>query len=124
MSTEHETSWPSLTAGPTTAAGPATAAGQTRAVGSTTAIRPSLDWPDGQLSARANPVPAWLRFFNSELRLVFGRPRNLALLGVLVIAPVFFGVVLRLTLSSDGNGGFPFLNQLAGNGVFLALVVL
>jgi ABC-2 type transport system permease protein len=65
-----------------------------------------------------------LRFFNSELRLVFGRPRNLALLGVLVIVPVFFGVVLRLTISSDGNGGFPFLNQLAGNGVFLALVVL
>jgi len=112
MSTERESSWPGLTAGPSAAAG------------SATSIRPPLDWPDGQLSARANPVPAWLRFFNSELRLVFGRPRNLALLGVLVIVPVFFGIVLRLTISADGNGGFPFLNQLAGNGVFLALVVL
>jgi ABC-2 type transport system permease protein len=89
-----------------------------------TAVRPALDWPDGQLRTRANPVSAWLRFFNSELRLVFGRPRNLALLGVLVIVPVFFGIVLRLTISSDSAGGFPFLNQLAGNGVFLALVVL
>ena len=55
---------------------------------------------------------------------MFGRPRNLALLGVLAIVPVFFGIVLRLTISSDSGGGFPFLNQLAGNGVFLALVVL
>src|SRR5215469_15491377 len=110
MSTENRGRLPQL-AGPAGVAVP-------------TAVRPTLRWQDRQLSARANPVPAWLRFFNSELRLVFGRPRNLALLGVLVIAPVFFGVVLRLTLSSDGNGGFPFLNQLAGNGVFLALVVL
>ncbi len=91
-----------------------------------TAVRPVLD---GQLliagsTGRTYPVPAWLRFFNSELRLVFGRPRNLALLGVLVVVPVFFGIVLRLTISSDNGGGFPFLNQLAGNGVFLALVVL
>lgn len=112
MSTEQESNWPGLTAGPPPAAG------------SATSIRSALDWPDGQLTGRANPVPAWLRFFNSELRLVFGRPRNLALLGVLVVVPVFFGVVLRLTISSDNGGGFPFLNQLAGNGVFLALVVL
>jgi ABC-2 type transport system permease protein len=66
-----------------------------------------------------------LRFFFSELRLVFGRPRNLALLGVLAIVPVFLGIVLRLTIgASGGPGGPPFLNQLAGNGVFLALVVL
>src|ERR1700751_5553206 len=75
--------------------------------------------------APANPLPAWLRFFNSELRLVFGRPRNLALLGVLAIVPVFLGIVLRVTIASSGGpGGPPFLNQLAGNGVFLALVVL
>jgi ABC-2 type transport system permease protein len=62
------------------------------------------------------------------LRLVFGRPRNLLLLGVLAVVPVFFGIVLRLTLHSGGpgsNGNGPqFLNQLSGNGVFLALVVL
>jgi len=76
-----------------------------------------------------NPVPPWFRFFFSELRLVFFRPRNLALLGVLAVVPIFFGVVLRLTLNSGvgpgGSGNGPqFLNQLSGNGVFLALVVL
>jgi ABC-2 type transport system permease protein len=85
--------------------------------------------PGGQLAA----VPAWLRFFCSELRLVFFRPRNVALLGVLAVAPIFFGIVLRITLHSSGGGpgggpgggnGPEFLNQLAGNGVFLALVVL
>ncbi len=82
--------------------------------------------PDEGPPARRGPVPAWLRFFSSEVRLVFGRPRNLALLGVLAIVPVFFGIVFRLTLSAPtGPGGGPeFLNQLAGNGVFLALVVL
>ncbi len=72
-------------------------------------------------------VPAWLRFFRSELRLVFGRPRNVAMLGVLVVIPVFLGIVLRLTINANniaGGGGPAFLNQLAGNGVFLALVVL
>jgi ABC-2 type transport system permease protein len=122
MSTEHESNWPGLGAGAPTAAGPTTAAAPT------TAIRPPLDWQDERLpiagnTGRVNAVPAWLRFFNSELRLMFGRPRNLALLGVLAIAGVFFGIVLRLTIGV-GPGGFPFLNQLAGNGVFLAVVML
>jgi ABC-2 type transport system permease protein len=75
---------------------------------------------------RRGPVPAWLRLFRSEVRLVFGRLRNLALLGVLAVVPIFFGIVFRLTISAPtGPGGGPaFLNQLAGNGVFLALVVL
>ncbi len=75
--------------------------------------------------ARTKPVPSWLRFFRSELRLVYGRPRNLALLGVLAAIPVFLGLVFRVTISDDqGVGGPAFLNQLAGNGVFLALVVM
>lgn len=90
--------------------------------------RPIPEQPDRELPERANHVPAWFRFFASELRLVFFRPRNLALLGVLAAVPVLFGVVLRLTLHSGGPGGGgngpQFLSQLAGNGVFLALVVL
>ena len=92
-------------------------------------VRPVLQFPDEGLPERANHVPAWFRFFFSELRLVFGRPRNLALLGVLAVVPIFFGIVLRLTLHSGGGpggggNGPQFLNQLSGNGVFLALVVL
>jgi ABC-2 type transport system permease protein len=89
-----------------------------------TAVRPGADQLAETRPVRANPVPSWWRFFQSELRLVFGRPRNLAMLGVLFIIPVCFGVLFRLTLSEDAGGGPPFLNQLAGNGVFLALVVL
>ena len=93
------------------------------------AVRPVPEHPDGRPQEQRNPVPAWFRFFFSELRLVFLRPRNLALLGVLAVVPVFFGVVLRLTLQSGGGpggggNGPQFLNQLSGNGVFLALVVL
>jgi ABC-2 type transport system permease protein len=86
------------------------------------------EFPEERPRERTNPVSAWLRFFFSELRLVFFRPRNLALLGVLAVVPIFFGIVLRLTLHSGGPGnggnGPQFLNQLSGNGVFLALVVL
>lgn len=81
---------------------------------------------DARPSRPLTAVPSWLRFFSSELRLVFFRPRNVALLGVLAVVPVFFGIVLRLTLGGASGGSFgpQFLNQLAGNGVFLALVVL
>jgi ABC-2 type transport system permease protein len=91
-----------------------------------TAARPRLERPDELTAAGGGRVPGWVRFFVSELRLVFGRLRNLAMLGVLAIVPVFFGIVFRLTLSAPtGPGNGPaFLNQLAGNGVFLALVVL
>jgi ABC-2 type transport system permease protein len=89
------------------------------------ASRPVPDWPGSPAPAPGGPVSTWLRFFGSELRLVFGRIRNLALLGALGAVPVLFGIVFRLTESSMGGPGGPaFLNQLAGNGVFLSLVVL
>ncbi|MGO8955823.1 MAG: ABC transporter permease [Streptosporangiaceae bacterium] len=96
------------------------------AAGPATESRPVASSRTNAPSVRGNPVPSWLRFFRSELRLVFGRPRNLALLGVLAIIPIAFGVLFRLTLNSadQGGGGPPFLNQIAGNGVFLALTVL
>ena len=87
-------------------------------------VRSAADQRDERAAGHLGPVPSWLRFFGSELRLVFCRPRNLALLGVLTVVPIFLGVVLRLTVHGAGTGGPEFLNQLAGNGVFLALVVL
>src|SRR5215469_13293871 len=88
--------------------------------------RPRQHRLDESRAGRRGPVPSWSRLFISELRLVFGRPRNLALLGVLAAVPIFFGIVFRLAISAPTgpNGGPAFLNQLAGNGVFLALVVL
>jgi ABC-type transport system involved in multi-copper enzyme maturation permease subunit len=74
---------------------------------------------------RPGPVSQLLRFLRSELRLVFLRPRTLALLAVLAVLPVLLGVVLRVAGVGAGNGGGPpFLNQVAGNGVFLALLAL
>jgi ABC-2 type transport system permease protein len=126
MSTHYGGRLPQLAGQATTDAPPAGEVAAGPATGDPSAgVRPRPHWPGERLPARANPVPAWLRFFISELRLVFGRPRNLVLLGVLAIVPVLLGIVLRLNINSAGGPGGPaFLNQLAGNGVFLALVVL
>ena len=78
------------------------------------------------------PVNSWLRFLGSELRLIFGRRRNQALLGVLAALPILIGVALRLQASSGGGGGGgggdgqgpAFFSQVTDNGVFLALAAI
>ena len=72
------------------------------------------------------PVRAWLRFFRSELRLVFGRRRNQALLAVVGLFPLIIGIGLRLTQQPNATGGpsVAFITQLAGNGVFLSFIAL
>jgi ABC-2 type transport system permease protein len=88
-----------------------------------TAVRPAVP-----AAAAPGPVPAWLRLFRSELRLIFGRLRNLALLAALAALPVLIGIALRLARPGGGGGaGGPassFIDQLAGNGVFLTLIAL
>jgi ABC-2 type transport system permease protein len=72
------------------------------------------------------PVRAWLRFFRSELRLIFGRRRNLLLLAVVALFPIIIGIGLRLA-EQPGNTGGPsvaFIDQLAGNGIFLSFIAL
>jgi ABC-2 type transport system permease protein len=75
---------------------------------------------------RSAPVRAWLRFFRSELRLVFGRRRNLWLLAVVAVFPVIIGVGMRLATDSGHAGGpsVAYISQLAGNGIFLSFVAL
>ena len=91
---------------------------------STADLRPAraAGAPAGRPGAAGGAGP-WLRFLRSELRLVFGRVRNLALLAVLAGIPVLIGVALKL--SGGGEGGGPaFFDQVAGNGVFLAFASL
>jgi ABC-2 type transport system permease protein len=73
---------------------------------------------------RPAPAVAWLRLLRSELRLIFGRWRNLILLAVLAAIPVLVGIALRLAGPSSSGQGPPFLDQVAGNGVFLAFLAL
>jgi ABC-2 type transport system permease protein len=76
----------------------------------------------------AGAVRGYLRFFASELRLVFRRRRNQLLLLVVAAFPVLIGVGLKIAAPhpNGGGGGGPqaFFNQLAGNGVFLTLIAL
>src|SRR5215813_10772730 len=78
-----------------------------------------------QPAAWALSVRAWLRLLRSELTLVFGRRRNLALLLVLAAVPVLLGIVLKVSSPQPANGEGPaFLGQVTGNGVFLAFLAL
>jgi ABC-2 type transport system permease protein len=90
--------------------------------------------PDGHVLTRDDRAPGsvrqWCRLLASELRLIFRRWRNLALLAVLVVLPVVLGIGLRVAMPHDnggGGGGGPnatFFAELAGNGVFLAFIAL
>jgi ABC-2 type transport system permease protein len=84
--------------------------------------------PPGAALREISPVASvrhWTRFLRSELSLIFLRWRNLALLAVLAVIPVLIGIALRLSAGEGRGGQGPaFISQVAGNGVFLALVSL
>src|ERR1700729_515777 len=71
-----------------------------------------------------DPARAWLRLLRSELGLTFLRWRNLALLGVVAAIPVLPGIAQRLAGPAGGGQGPPFLDQVAGNGIFLSFLAL
>jgi ABC-2 type transport system permease protein len=88
-----------------------------------------VDAPALAAPALRHPARAWFRLFSAELRLVFGRKRNMALLAVTAVFPVVIGIALRVSAphpqGGGGNGpGVAFFNQLAGNGVFLTFIAL
>lgn len=67
------------------------------------------------------------RFLRSELRLVFTRRRNLAILAVLACAPVLIGAAIKLGSrhrGGGGGGGPAFIGQITENGLFLAFTSL
>ncbi len=64
------------------------------------------------------------RFLRSELLIIFGRRRNLALLGVLVAIPVLLAIALKVS-SGDARGGGPgFFDAITSNGLFVAFAAL
>lgn len=69
------------------------------------------------------PRMADVRFLRSELRLLFGRRRNLVALAVLAAVPVVVAVAVDLAAPSDG-GGPPFITAITSNGLFVALTAL
>ncbi len=63
------------------------------------------------------------RFLRSELKIIFGRRRNIAGLGVLAVVPVILAVSVRLSSGSPG-GGPDFIIGITGNGLFVAFAAL
>jgi ABC-2 type transport system permease protein len=74
--------------------------------------------------ALGRPQHGWaLRFLRSELRLIFGRRRNLAGLGVLAVVPVIMAIVVRVSQPATGRGP-DFLSSITDNGLFVPLAAL
>ena len=73
----------------------------------------------------ARPVPVApsrgpsLRFLLSEVRLIFGRRRNIAGLGVLAAVPIIIGLATKYSGESGG-----FVGQATNNGLFVGLAAL
>ena len=63
------------------------------------------------------------RFLRSELKIIFGRRRNIAGMGVLAAVPVILAVSARLS-SSGQIGGPDFISAIVGNGLFVAFGAL
>jgi ABC-2 type transport system permease protein len=69
--------------------------------------------------ARVSP-----RFLASELKIIFGRRRNLAGLAVLAVVPIILAIAVRVS-SPDSEGGGPgFIVGITGNGLFVAFAAL
>jgi len=63
------------------------------------------------------------RFLRSELRLIFGRRRNQAGLGVLAVVPIVIAIAVKVSAPRPGRGP-DFLASITSNGLFVALAAL
>jgi ABC-2 type transport system permease protein len=63
------------------------------------------------------------RFLRSELKIIFGRRRNIAGLAVLAVVPVILAIAVRVSSPSQGDGP-NFVSAIAGNGLFVAFAAL
>jgi ABC-2 type transport system permease protein len=63
------------------------------------------------------------RLFRSELKLIFGRRRNLAGMAVLAVVPIIIAAAVRYSAPEPGEGP-PFISAITHNGLFVALAAL
>jgi len=63
------------------------------------------------------------RFLRSELRLIFGRRRNQAGMGILAVVPVMIAITVKLSAPRPGRGP-DFFASITSNGLFVALAAL
>jgi ABC-2 type transport system permease protein len=75
-------------------------------------------------SAGAAALPG--RFLRSELAIVFGRRRNLVLLGVLAAIPILLAIAIKVSSGDNGGGGDGpgFFEAITSNGLFVAFAAL
>jgi ABC-2 type transport system permease protein len=66
---------------------------------------------------------AFARLYRGEIRLVLLRRRNLILLAVLAIVPLFIGIAVKIS-APHGPDGPEFLTRITGNGLFLVFTAL
>jgi ABC-2 type transport system permease protein len=78
----------------------------------------AVDLLDVGAAPRARVSP---RFLLSELKIIFGRRRNLAGMAVLAVVPMIIAIAIR---SSGGDGGPDFISGITGNGLFVAFGAL
>jgi ABC-2 type transport system permease protein len=89
--------------------------------------------PDGMHASATTVLPALTaarprrhistRFLRSELRLIFGRRRNQAGMGILAVVPLMIAITVRLSAHSQGRGP-DFFSSITDNGLFVALAAL
>src|SRR5450759_3269341 len=60
------------------------------------------------------------RFLRSELRLIFGRRRNQAGLGILALVPLMIAITVKVSTPRPGRGP-DFFASITSNGLFVAL---
>jgi ABC-2 type transport system permease protein len=63
------------------------------------------------------------RFLRSELRLIFGRRRNQAGLGILALVPIMIAITVKVSTPRPGRGP-DFFTSITSNGLFVALAAL
>jgi ABC-2 type transport system permease protein len=63
------------------------------------------------------------RFLRSELRLIFGRRRNQAGMGILAALPVLIAITVKISTPTPGRGP-DFFASITSNGLFVALASL